>query len=294
MWQILDCRHYQTVGFYNTLASDNLINLKALKAGEKVKRFIKAGVKKFFNTFGFEIYRRTTVPRRESLAGVLNHISRLGFNPKTVIDVGVGYGTFELYEQFPDAHYLLIEPLREFERVLRDISRRYKAEYVIAAAQDKPGTTVMNIHNRLDCSSLLKETDGSHVDGTPREVPSVTIDGLCKEKDLRGPFLIKIDVQGAELIVLNGAKETLKNSELIILEVSLFQFFVDGSELYDVVSYMKKNNFVVYDIFGGHIRPFDGALAQVDMAFVKEDGFFRRHHCYGHRRHALSEQSERE
>jgi hypothetical protein len=43
---------------------------------------------------------------------------------------------------------------------------------------------------------------------------------------------------------------------------------------------MKERQFVVYDIFGWHTRLLDGALAQVDLAFVKENGQFRKHHRY--------------
>jgi hypothetical protein len=64
----------------------------------------------------------------------LRHISKLGFDPSTVIDVGVAYGTFEIYRTFPKAQYLLVEPLVEYEPFLRDITRRFHATYVMATA----------------------------------------------------------------------------------------------------------------------------------------------------------------
>jgi hypothetical protein len=45
---------------------------------------------------------------------------------------------------------------------------------------------------------------------------------------------------------------------------------------------MKDRGFVAYDLFGAHTRPLDGALAQVDIVFVKERGRFRQSHVYGH------------
>lgn len=243
-----------------------------------MKKFLDKVGKKIFNSFGFEIHRRGGL--RTTMAEVLQHTSKLGFKPQTVIDVGVAYGTFDLYEKFPDSIHLLIEPLEEFETVLKDISRKYKADYVISAASAKPGKIIINVHSDLSSSSIYKEVEGSHVDGVPREVPAVTIDDICKERNLRGPYLIKIDIQGAELDVLNGARKVLKDTELIILEVQLFQFFVNGPQFYDIVSYMNDKGFVVYDIFNNCIRPLDGALASVDMAFVKNNGIFRQHHFY--------------
>lgn len=53
------------------------------------------------------------------------HIKSLGFNPKTVIDVGVATGTPPLYEAFPDAYFVLFEPTAEFEPNLHQITQKY-------------------------------------------------------------------------------------------------------------------------------------------------------------------------
>jgi FkbM family methyltransferase len=217
---------------------------------------------------------------RTTLSEVLNQIAHFSFKPETVIDVGVADGTHELYKAFRASKILLIEPLIEFERVLQKIARKYKAEYVIAAASNRSGIANINVHSDLSTTSLMNEMEGDHVDGLTRGIPLVIIDELCQEKKLNGPYVIKVDVQGAELAVLDGAQRVLKETELAILEVSLFQFYVHGPQLHDIVAYMKMQGFVVYDIFGGHTRPIDGALAQVDMAFVKEYGRFRENHAY--------------
>ena len=242
-------------------------------------KHLKILIQRVLNGFGYQITRDLT--QRHSLAGVLEQVKKLGFEPQTVIDVGVAHGTFELYETFPDATHLLIEPLVEFEDDLKNIANQYSnVEYVIAAASSKQGTMEFTVRDELVLSSSLDEMDGSHINGTLREVRTTTIDNLCHEKHLSGPYLIKVDVQGAELDVLDGVKKVLAESELVVLEVSLFQLFVDGPQFYDVVNYMKERQFVVYDIFGWHTRLLDEALAQVDLAFVKENGQFRKHHRY--------------
>jgi hypothetical protein len=43
---------------------------------------------------------------------------------------------------------------------------------------------------------------------------------------------------------------------------------------------MKQYSFVVYEIFDARTRPLDGALAQVDILFVREDGPLRKQHKY--------------
>ena len=201
--------------------------------------------------------------------------------PKVVIDIGAASGTPELYGAFPAAYHLLIEPLREFENSLRDVLRQIEGDYVLAVASDQEGFATLNVHSRdLDSSSLFHEAEGAYADGAPREVAAVTIDGLVSQRALQGPFLLKADVQGAELKVLDGAAETLKQTEAVILEVLLFGILVGCPQLPEVIAYMKTKGFVPYDIFGYLYRPRDNALSQVDIVFVREDGMFRREHGY--------------
>jgi FkbM family methyltransferase len=237
--------------------------------------------KQLFNVCGLEIRKKRveTVPR-DSMRGSLRQISSLGFKPRTVIDVGAAAHTSELYEEFREAQILLIEPLVEFEPFLRKICASYKAQYVLAAAGERPGTAAINVHRDIFGSSLLKEVEGSGVDGSPREVPVVTLDQECLERRLEGPYLIKADVQGAELQVLAGAERTLSEAEVVILEVSLFGTMVEGPQFHDVVSYMKQHGFVVYDVNSALYRPLDHALAQLDLTFVRGQGLFRESHAY--------------
>ena len=244
-----------------------------------MRRSIEKAARKTFGAFGFEIRRSRPRRMRTTMAETLDHLVRLGFEPMSVIDVGVGHGTFVLYERFPRAHYLLIEPLEEFRPVLEEIARRYDAEHVLAAAGDRDDTVQINVHSYLEGSSLLVEK-GRHDDVVPRTVPMVSLDAVCRTRRLAAPYLLKVDVQGGELQVLAGAGEVLTQAEVVILEVSLFQFVEGGPQFADVVAYMKDRGFVVYDIGGGYTRPLDGALAQVDLTFVKEGGFFRSSHLY--------------
>ena len=66
----------------------------------------------------------------------------------------------------------------------------------------------------------------------------------------------------------------------IILEFSMFQFMVNGPQFYDVVVYMKNCGFASYHIFGGSSLPLDGALGQIDMAYLRENGISRKDHFY--------------
>ena len=251
------------------------------------KQLLKRLINSALEPFGLEIRGKINIEsniKRASMRGVLEHSKKLNFYPKTVIDVGAAYGTRSLWEAFPSARHILIEPLEEHKPALDDLAKRFpNMEYIIAAATKKSGSITINVHRDLDGTSLYLEDEDSNVNGVTRVVPAVTLDEVSKGRKLEGPYLIKLDVQGAELDVLQGGAETLRDTEYIILETVLFQFFVNGPQIFDAITFMREKGFVVYDIFDLYYRPLDGAMSQVDIAFVKDTGQFRKHHAYANK-----------
>jgi FkbM family methyltransferase len=229
---------------------------------------------------GIEI-RRVGSGVRRTAEEALAHVKHQGFEPATVIDVGVAYGTPELYDAFPDARFLLVDPLEEYAEGIGQVTARLRdAEWVRAAAGPSPGEIQINVNRAPALSSTLGHWKGQDDGGQSRTVPVVTIDDLVAERSLPAPYLVKVDVEGAELRVLDGAARVLEQTELVLLEVNLFQFLPDQPQLHDVVAYMKERGFVTYDFYGGHVRLLDDALAMTNMAFVREDGRFRRSHDF--------------
>ncbi len=251
-------------------------------------RIVKTFVQRMLARAGFELRRIApgsgTSVHRDSVLHVLELAHTMGFVPRTVIDVGAAHGSFTRLCQtvFPDARYLLIEPLEEYRPLLELVKQSSGSiDYVMGAASAHEGEIAINVHADLFGSSLYREVEtGTGVNGVMRAVPGVTLDRLVREAGMAGPVLLKVDVQGAELDVLDGAERTLSDSELVVLEVSFFKFFQDGPECADIIAYMKTRGFVPYDIVGRQYRPLDEALSQADITFVKEHGLFRRHHFY--------------
>jgi hypothetical protein len=62
-----------------------------------------------------------------------DHLKNVGFQPETIIDVGVARGTIDIYDAYPDAYYVLIEPVEEFKPDLVDLLKRLKGEYHLCA-----------------------------------------------------------------------------------------------------------------------------------------------------------------
>lgn len=246
--------------------------------------FTRKLLKKSLALFGLEIHRQRHAiaqPPRASMHSCLQQARQNGLQPKTIIDVGAASGTPALYEVFPEARHILIEPLEEYIPHLDSwVGKLERAEYIIAAATATPGNVIINVHPDLVGSSLYKEEEDSDVNGVERTIPAMTLDDICSERSTEGPYLIKIDTQGSELEVLKGAPIVLKDTEFVILEVSFFEFFKGGPQVYDCMAFMKEQDFVAYDIFDLQYRLLDGAMSQVDIAFVREQSHFRKYHFY--------------
>ncbi|HWS87106.1 MAG TPA: FkbM family methyltransferase [Pyrinomonadaceae bacterium] len=262
-----------------------------------IPNVLKAGVKRALGVVGLEVRRKgsggTPAPAaagspRCSLTGVLRQARGQGFVPATVIDVGAAFGWFatECHGVFPEAEYVLVEPLEEYGPHLDAFVGAHpsQARLVRAAAAARPGELTIHVHPDLMGSSLYLEEEVANVNGVPRTVQTVALDDVVDERGLRPPFLLKVDVQGAELDVLSGFERHLRETEFVLLEVSFFKFFEGGPQLHDVVEFMRSKGFVAYDVYDLQYRPLDNALSQVDMAFVKESGRFRQHHYYASRR----------
>jgi len=203
------------------------------------------------------------------------HIKSKGFNPTTIVDVGVATDTEDLHRHFPSARYLFVEPLAEFEPSLQKLCQQYNGTYMLAAAGSKDGELTIHVSPDLGGTSKFELVNAEIFDMKSRTVPQFTIDTMWKALDLSGPALLKIDVQGAELDVIAGTKQTLTNFEVIILEVGMIETYVGQPIFHEYIAFMAQRDYVVYDII--HTGYGDtGLLSQIDLVFVKRNGQFRQ------------------
>ena len=110
--------------------------------------------------------------RRATQAGAFEQLKRLGFDPRTVIDVGVAHGTPALYQTFPDARHLLIEPVEECTPFLEAIARQFRqVEYILAAAarHPTPPEPAANTRRPTHASRLQRPAAAAAAPATPPE-----------------------------------------------------------------------------------------------------------------------------
>lgn len=212
-------------------------------------------------------------PNRD-FPGFFAHLRCLGVEFKSVIDVGVAFGSPTLYASMPTAKFYLVEPVPACKPLLEDLSRRLDAQTFNVAAGAADGTLDFFVHPDVSGSSAYRQLEGAFFDGERVSVPVRRLDSLIN-KPLARPSLLKIDTQGAELEVLAGASGLLDDIDVVIIEVSFHEFREGAPEFHDIVIRMDKLGFRCYEVLEGHYRSADNALAQVDLAFVRHDSKLR-------------------
>lgn len=199
-------------------------------------------------------------------------LDHYGFRPSTVFDIGVGFGTYALYRAYPRAFYYLVDPTAESSHYMGRIARHLKCETLNIALGDRDDEASIEIRADIQGSTLFEECG-------PRGVLRMDRVAMRRFDSVVGhferPALCKIDVQGAEVMVLRGMGERLTEIDVFIIESSTISTVKRGPEIYEVMQFMREHGFVLYDMIGMKRCPLDGMMAQLDLVFVKDDSVFR-------------------
>jgi FkbM family methyltransferase len=100
---------------------------------------------------------------------------------------------------------------------MNSVAKRLKADVFNLALGDKSGTISLNVWRQHSDSSIFDEVGHADILGR-RDVPMRRFDELVVS--FARPSLMKIDVQGAQLMVLRGMGERLKEIHCLIVETS--------------------------------------------------------------------------
>lgn len=210
---------------------------------------------------------------------LLKYLSNTLPDVKYILDVGAHSTEWirNTIIHFPNSKAFLIEPLEEMEVHLKKFCEDFPgSKYFLNGAGEREETLFLTLNDVLEGANfLISENKNLQLKNEQREVKVITIDSLIEKGDIEIPELVKLDVQGFELNVLKGANKLFGETEVFILEVSLFEFMKGIPTFSEVISFMAERGYEVYDFSGFLRRPYDGALGQMDICFVKKDGIFR-------------------
>lgn len=217
------------------------------------------------------IISRYAVPPDYAVSRLAEIAKQLRFSPRAIVDVGASDGrwTKPALPLFPDAQFLVIEPLDQHAAALKAlVQQESRVTWFQGLVGHEAGIACF-----MQCgyqSSLLRTRDGLTF-GEPRDLPISTLDEIIHNRAFPAPEIIKLDIEGGELDALRGAVEALRSAVMIQVEINLIPFRKNLPLLDDLVGFMAGQGFRVLDVFGVHGRPLDGLPVQGECLFMKKN-----------------------
>jgi len=189
-----------------------------------------------------------------------------------VLDVGanVGFFTLRFARWVGDGEVIAIEPEEKNYRTLQAALDRDGLQQKVRALKAVATATAGTSH--LEINPIHPADHKLSVDGTGVPVEAVTLDDLVDRKGSLRPSLIKIDVQGAEMLVLQGAPDILKRSRpALFVELSEDALRRFGSSVSEIIRHLSQRDYQSYWLMraGPHLR----ASEEDIQASVRRHGY---------------------
>lgn len=237
---------------------------------------LKHSVKKALNALGIEAHRYN--PKSSSQARLI--ASLRAFDIDLVIDVGANEGQFArgLRAGGYSGQIVSIEPMSAAHRRLTRAGKGDAAWHVHSrcALGASAGEIELNIAGNSVSSSVLPML-ATHCRAAPdsayqgkESVPLTTLDLIAPSyfECAQAPFL-KIDTQGYEWEVLDGAKGILPSVCGIQMELSLMPLY-EGQHLWrESIARLEAEGFFLWALEPVFVDPSNGRTLQMDALFFR-------------------------
>ena len=191
----------------------------------------------------------------------------------TLIDIGSNKGQFSsiLRNFFPDILIHSFEPQIDELKIQKRLLGKYNVNYYNFALGNEEKIMEFNITKRKDSSSLLNPImQNSKIYSKERTINIFVkkLDNILSSDLLKGPILLKLDVQGFELQTLIGAKSFIKNVDYIISEVSYVDVYHNQVNSNKLIEFLNSNNFIIKKRC--NLTILNGKKFQEDILFIKK------------------------
>jgi FkbM family methyltransferase len=194
-----------------------------------------------------------------------------------MIDIGAHQGKFtdDLLNHYTVKEAILIEPIPRLANLLKNKypTNKYHIYQNVVSDNDEIAIDFF-INEFAETSSLLKiRSEMKELENVATQLVSRvkvvarTLDAIVAESGFRYIDLIKLDVQGAEHLVIKGATNTLTKTKLLWTELSFKPLYEDSSIFHQIYELLVENNFVLLELSPGY-RASNRELLQVDALFV--------------------------
>lgn len=204
----------------------------------------------------------------------LRHLPAIEY--RCVIDAGANRGAFAdaFLQLHQPARLVLIEAIPE---LAAHLTKRYAdrdcISVVSAALSDSDGEAEFELNASPASSSLLR-IDPRNSEWFGRDlrvarnirVPTVSLATLMRRQNLPAIDLLKLDLQGAERLVLQGAADVLDKVAVIYTEVFFELLYADAWLFADATAFLERHGFKLCGL-SNIVHAQNGDLVQANATY---------------------------
>jgi FkbM family methyltransferase len=138
----------------------------------------------------------------------------------------------------------------------------------VGTALSKPGVKEVTFYTggTTTGDSYYKENTKWYNDAQSFTLPCKTLDEVVVEQGIPRPDFIKMDTQGSEVDILDGATITLQTAKLVYLECPIIPYNIGAPSIGEYIEKMRVNSFVPIGVFEVHMG--ENTLLQIDIMFM--------------------------
>ncbi len=235
-------------------------------------------LKNLWKRFRYRLTHTSKFPKGDLLSFFIN-LSDQGFQPRHIIDVGANKGKWsrKAHKIFPDCQFTLVEPQIEMKPFLDKFCQQASgSQWINAGVGDQRGELPFTVVPDTVSSSFTPSSDDAAARGYERRnVPIVTLDHLVTNVIHTVPDLVKIDAEGFECKIMQGARELIGKTEVFLLELALIDPPPGWSSFSEIVTAMEDYGYAPYEFTTfGKMRG-DTASRLCEIAFARRHGILR-------------------
>lgn len=116
----------------------------------------------------------------------------------------------------------------------------YETKHPMCSSTYEPNEELLKIYNNLEVASLKGIS----------KIKTTSLDRFLKKEKINSIDFIKIDIQGGEMNVFKGARESLKNTLMVISEVEFIPIYKNQPLFGDINSFLNKEDLIFHKFLG--------------------------------------------
>jgi FkbM family methyltransferase len=186
------------------------------------------------------------------LSDVVGYLLRRG---DIFLDIGANEGYFSILGSTlvkEEGGVYLVEPQTRLQSIIKQnlsINKCRNIQVVPLAFSDNDETVNLNLS--LDVNSGSSSFHRRSLSMSKENVPCVTLDHFLSKNAINKIRLIKIDCEGAELLILSGAKEALKEHTADFISVDYHPQIVGIAVVKQIDHLLRSNGYLLAETVKG-------------------------------------------